>query len=78
LAEGTGQKAELGFFHFVEIVTGWLVPSTAEEPACCKTGFFRHVRELKIQRKKSRQCFTGIKCWNSGLNAQGLRICNFT
>jgi len=23
-----------------------------------KSGFFRHVRELKIQRKKSRQCFT--------------------
>ncbi len=41
-------KAELGFFHFFEIVTGWLVPfswsedpnttwlipSTAEDPAC--------------------------------------------
>ncbi len=41
-------KAELGFFHFLEIVTGWLVPSdvlenpstawlvpsTAEGPAC--------------------------------------------
>jgi hypothetical protein len=33
-------KAELGFFHFLEIVTGWL-----------KTGFFRQVRELKIQRE---------------------------
>jgi hypothetical protein len=33
-------KAELGFFRFLEIVTGWL-----------KTGFFRKVRELKIQRK---------------------------
>jgi hypothetical protein len=31
------RKAELGFFHFLEIVTGWL-----------KTGFSR---ELKIQRK---------------------------
>ncbi len=41
-------KAELGFFHFLEIVTGWLVtlcwsedpstawlvPSTAEDPTC--------------------------------------------
>ncbi len=23
------RKAELGFFHFFEIVTGWLVPSSA-------------------------------------------------
>jgi hypothetical protein len=23
------RKAELGFFHFLQIVTGWLVPSTA-------------------------------------------------
>jgi hypothetical protein len=29
----------------------WLVPSTAEDPALVKTGFFRQVRELKIQRK---------------------------
>jgi len=49
-------KAEMGFFHFLEIVTGWLVPSsTAENPA------FLQVRELKIQRKKSRQCFRDPK-----------------
>jgi hypothetical protein len=41
------RKAELGFFHILEIVTGWL-----------KTGFFRQVRELKITKEKSRQCFT--------------------
>jgi hypothetical protein len=29
----------------------WLVPSTAEDPSLLKTGFFRQVRELKIQRK---------------------------
>ncbi len=28
------RKAELGFSHFLEIVTGWLVPSTAKDPAC--------------------------------------------
>ncbi len=71
-------KAELGFFHFLEIVTGWLVPSVGqkipEQPGwylplvrrsqynlagtfhprrshLLKTGFFRQVRELKIQRK---------------------------
>ncbi len=50
------RKEELGFFHFLEIVTGrlrtfpvqaWLVHSTAEDPFCLKTGFFRQVRELK-------------------------------
>jgi hypothetical protein len=30
------RKAELGFVHFLEIVTGWLVPSTIEDPACWK------------------------------------------
>jgi hypothetical protein len=24
-------KAELGFFHFLEIVTGWLVPSACQK-----------------------------------------------
>jgi hypothetical protein len=25
------RKAELGFFHFLEIVTGWLVPSAGQK-----------------------------------------------
>ncbi len=68
-------KAELGFFHFLEIVRGWLVigttlrssedPSTAwqvpssttKDPACWKHVSSGQVRDLKIQRKKSRQCF---------------------
>jgi hypothetical protein len=29
-------KAELGFFHFLEIVTGWLVPSTSEDLSLLK------------------------------------------
>jgi len=29
----------------------WLVPSTAEDLALLKTGFFRQVRQLKIQMK---------------------------
>jgi hypothetical protein len=57
-------KAELGFFHFLEIVTGWLVRSVVRRsqyslagtfrrrrPCLLKTGAFRQVRELKIQRK---------------------------
>jgi len=53
---------ELGFFLFLQIVTAWLVPSAGQKiPAqpgwylprsrLLKTGFFRQVRELKIQRK---------------------------
>ncbi len=57
-------KAELGFFHFLEIVTCWLLPSAGQKipvvlAGTChrrrsrllKTGFFGQVRELKIQRK---------------------------
>jgi hypothetical protein len=71
-------KAELGFFHVLEIVTGWLVLSAwSEQPeyslagtfhcrrsGLLKTGFFRQVRELKIQRKKSRQCFSMYRVRN--------------
>jgi hypothetical protein len=58
-------KGEIGFFSFFrnnerlagtfhwseDPSTAWLVPSTAEDPPSLKTGFFRQVRELKIQRK---------------------------
>jgi hypothetical protein len=51
-------KADLGFFHFLEIVTGWLVPPLVRRSQCSltnpllKTGFFRQLRELKMQKKK--------------------------
>jgi hypothetical protein len=57
-------KAELGFFHFLEIATGWLVPSAGQKipvqlgwylprrrSHLLKTSFFTQVREMKIQRK---------------------------
>jgi hypothetical protein len=56
-------KAELRFFYFLEIVTGWLAPSAGQKilvlaatfhpkrSRLLKTGFFIQVRELKIQRK---------------------------
>ncbi len=56
-------KAELRFFYFLEIVTGWLAPSAGQKilvlagtfhpkrSRLLKTGFFIRVRELKIQRK---------------------------
>jgi hypothetical protein len=58
------RKAELGFFHFLEIVTGWLVPSAGQKiqyslagtfhrrrSHLLKTSFLRQVREMKRQRK---------------------------
>jgi hypothetical protein len=65
------RKAELGFFHFLEIVTGWLVsspgqkdgsagwlvPSTAEDLALLKTGFFRQGKAAKNTNEKSTQYF---------------------
>jgi hypothetical protein len=64
----------VGFFHFLEIVTGWLVPSAGQkilvQPAgiflrrryrLLKTGIFRQVRELKIQRKNPGSALRGVK-----------------
>jgi hypothetical protein len=64
------RKAELRFFHFFEIVTRWLVPPLVRKSQyslagtfhlrrsrLLKTGFFKEVRELKIQRKNSGSAF---------------------
>jgi hypothetical protein len=60
-------KAELGLFHFLEIVAGSLVRRSQYNligtfhrriSSLAKTGFFKQVRELKIQRKNPGQCFT--------------------
>ncbi len=58
------EQVKMGFFHFLEIVTSWLVPSAGQmiliQPSwylphsrscLLKTGFFRQVRELQMQRK---------------------------
>ncbi len=51
-------KADLAFFHFLEIVTGWLVPLLVRRSQysltnlLLKTGFFRQVRELIVKMKK--------------------------
>jgi hypothetical protein len=64
------RKGELAFLHFLEIVTGWLVPSHGQKipvrrgwsfhrrrSPLLKTGFFREVMELKIQRKNLGNAF---------------------
>jgi hypothetical protein len=51
------RKAELGFFHFLEIVTSWLVPSAGEKTQYSMVGTFPlaenrflQASKLKIQR----------------------------
>jgi len=58
------RNVELGFFHFLEIVTGWLVPSAGQKIPVqhgwylppqkiplAENRFLQQARELKIQRK---------------------------
>jgi hypothetical protein len=70
-------KGELGFFHFLETVTGRLVSSAGQKiprsqyrlartfhrkkSRILKTGFFKQVRELKIQRKNPGSALQTIK-----------------
>ncbi len=65
--------AELGFFHFLEIVTGWLVPYALvarsqyslagtfhrRRSPLLKTGFSRQAgKGAETTKEKSRECFT--------------------
>jgi hypothetical protein len=63
-------KAELGFFHFLEIVTGWLVPSAGqkipEQPGwylllqkvpLAENRFLHAANGAENTKEKSRQCF---------------------
>jgi len=48
-------KAELGIVHLLEIVTGWLVPSTIKDPACCENRFLKAGKGAENTKEKSRQ-----------------------
>jgi hypothetical protein len=50
------RKAELGFFHFLEIVTGWLVRSAGNG---AENRFFHSGKGTENTKGKSRQCFMG-------------------
>jgi hypothetical protein len=68
-------KAELGFFHFLEIVTGWLLPSAAGQKIPVQPGwylppqkiphaqnrFLRAGKGAENTKEKSRQWFTKIE-----------------
>jgi len=49
------RKAELGFFHFLEIVTSWLVPSAGEKIALAQNRFLRAGKGAENTKEKSRQ-----------------------
>jgi hypothetical protein len=64
-------KAELGFFHFLEIVTGWLVPSAgrkipvqpgwylpAQKILLAENRFLQTCKRAENTKEKSMQCFT--------------------
>jgi hypothetical protein len=64
-------KAELGFFHFLEIMTGWLVPSAGKKIPV-NPGWYLPPRKIPLAenrflqagkgaentKEKSRRCFT--------------------
>jgi len=69
-------KQGWGFFHFLEIVTGWLVPSTGQKIPL-QLGWYLPPQKLPLaenrflqarkgaentKEKKSRQCFMDLDC----------------
>ncbi len=65
-------KAELGFFHFLETVTGWLVPSAVQKNPVqagqylplqkiplAGNRFLEASKRAENTKEKSRQCFGG-------------------
>jgi hypothetical protein len=83
-------KAELGFFHFLEIVTGWLVPSIGQKIPVQPSWYFPPQKILhsgsrflqagkgaENAKEKSWQCFTN----NNKLPRQSISLncdINFT
>jgi len=64
------RKSELGFFHFLEIVTGWLVPSASQKISVqprsylprqkiplAENRFLQAGKGAENTKEKSRQCF---------------------
>ncbi len=66
-------KAELRFFYFLEIVTGWLAPSAGQKilvlagtfhpkrSPLLKAGFFIAGKGAENTKEKSRQCFRFLR-----------------
>jgi hypothetical protein len=50
-------KQSWDFFHFLEIVTGWLVPSAGEKIPLDESRFLRASKGAENTKEKSRQCF---------------------
>jgi hypothetical protein len=71
------RKAGLGFFHFLEIVRGWLVPSTGQKIPLQPGWYLPPQKKLPLaenrflqagkgsentKEKKSRRCFMDLDC----------------
>jgi hypothetical protein len=52
------RKAELGFFHFLEIVIGWLVPSAGQKIPLAENRFLYTCNGAEDTKEKCWQCFT--------------------
>jgi hypothetical protein len=51
-------KAEQGFFHFLEIVIGWLGPSAGQKILLPENRILQTPKGAENTKEKSRQCFT--------------------
>ncbi len=63
------RKAELGFFHFLQTVTGWLVPSAGKKIPLAEKRFLQAGKGAENIKEKSRQCYTAREscCFFSSL-----------
>jgi len=62
-------KAKLKFFHFLEIVTGWLVPSAGQKISLAKNTFLQAAKGAENTKEKSGQCFMYLQSGASCLKA---------
>jgi hypothetical protein len=54
------RKAELRFFHVLEIVTSWMVPSASQKIPLAKNRFLKAGKGAENTKEKSKQCFMSI------------------
>jgi hypothetical protein len=54
------RKAELGFFHFLEIVTGWLVPSASQKTPV-QLGWFLPPQKIPLAENRFLQAGKGAE-----------------
>jgi hypothetical protein len=53
-------KAELGFLHFLEIVTGWLIPSVGQKVPV-QPGWYIPPQKIPLDENRFRQASKGAE-----------------